>query len=82
MMKGGTAKEEYQPGFEQWFQYIEKAFAEKEAGLPHYPSDSEWASQQWANAVTDTIIESVNERFSDPSIELLSFVQRSTLCML
>jgi hypothetical protein len=31
MMKGGTAKEEYQPDFEQWFQYIEKAVAEKEA---------------------------------------------------
>jgi hypothetical protein len=62
MMKGGTAKEEYQPGFEQWFQYIEKALAEKEAGLSHYPSDSEWASLEWANAVTDTIIESVKRK--------------------
>lgn len=33
MMKGGTAKEEYQPGFEQWFQYLEKELAEKEAWL-------------------------------------------------
>jgi hypothetical protein len=62
MMKGGTAKEEYQPGFEQWFEYLEKALAEKEARLSHYPSETEWASVEWANAVTDTIIESVKRK--------------------